>query len=397
MRHWMTAARLAAAGLVVAGGAVAWFLMQGRPRADAQELAAHARRAIAARRWSEAERWIDQLAKLDLPPSAEAVLRADLHSGRGQPDDALRALAGIADDDPAAAQARLMAGQIELRRDRLRAAEALFRAALRLDPTLVQAQRELIFIYGMQARRAELHAQFRALAELLPLSFDDMMLWTLSLEDIWINTGVQADLERYVAADPDDRHSRRALAEVLFRSGKLDEAEAALRPLPADDADARALRVLLALGRSRLDEAEALLAGGPADHAVLARLRGQVALRRNDATGAVAAYRVAANLEPTSQEAVQGLTLALRRLGGADAELARWQAQSDRIRRLANLLERCRTSAGRADRMLPRSLARACEDLGRIDEARGWYRVALGSDPIDPELQRALARLRGKP
>ena len=65
-----------------------------------------------------------------------------------------------------AAQARMLAGQTELRRDRVRLAEELFHAALALDPRLVQAHRELIYIYGMQLRRRELSREFMALSKL---------------------------------------------------------------------------------------------------------------------------------------------------------------------------------------------------------------------------------------
>ena len=49
---------------------------------------------------------------------------------------------------PLAARARLLAGQAELRRSRVRHAEEWLIAATRLDPRLVQAHRELIYIYA---------------------------------------------------------------------------------------------------------------------------------------------------------------------------------------------------------------------------------------------------------
>ncbi len=38
-------------------------------------------------------------------------------------------------------------------------------------------------------------------------------------------------------------------------------------------------------------------------------------------------------------------------------------------------------------------LGRACEAAGLFDEARGWYLLAIGRDPLDAESQQALRRL----
>ena len=95
-------------------------------------------------------------------------MRAQYAAARQEPDAALADLPRVPDDHLAAAKARLLAGQIELRRDRVRRAEEWFLEAIRLDSRLVQAHRELIYIYGMQLRRAELSAQFLALSQPRP-------------------------------------------------------------------------------------------------------------------------------------------------------------------------------------------------------------------------------------
>src|SRR5258707_15547358 len=99
----------------------------------------------------------------------------------------------------------------------------------------------------MQARREDPNAQFRALAELEPLPFDDVLLWTASLEDNWINDTIRSQLESYIAADPEDRVSRLALAAVLIRAGQFDESESLLSALPESDDDARVLWARVAL------------------------------------------------------------------------------------------------------------------------------------------------------
>ncbi len=97
---------------------------------------------------------LGDLAKLREPTPLDWFLRGQVAVARGQIDDALGHLAHVPDDHYMAAQARLLAGQTELRRNRVRLAEQLFKAALELDPRLIQAHRELIYIYGMQLRRA---------------------------------------------------------------------------------------------------------------------------------------------------------------------------------------------------------------------------------------------------
>src|SRR5262249_29243344 len=153
------------------------------------------------------------------------------------------------------------------------------------------AIRELIFLSAMQARRAELATQFRALAELEPLGYDDVFLWMNSFENLWVNVTIESHLERFLAADRDDRLSRLALAAVRVRYNQLDEGESLLWILPESDPDARVLRARIALGRMRLDEAQTLLEGGPREHIGLALLRGQFAVRTKNPKSAAASFR----------------------------------------------------------------------------------------------------------
>ena len=104
------------------------------------------------------------LAQLRQPTPQDWMLRAQVSLARERIDEALTALASIPDDHRLAPQARLRAGQIELRRHRARVAEQLFREAIRLDPGLAAAHRELIYILGYQLRRDDLVAEFRASA-----------------------------------------------------------------------------------------------------------------------------------------------------------------------------------------------------------------------------------------
>ncbi len=381
----------AVAGAVFAG----WLMSRQSDPSQSQRLELQARLALRSHRLAEAQERLDQLAAIRQPTSEDRMLLAELASAQKREEHALSQLSAIPDSDPVAPRARVLTGQIERKQNRLKPAEQEFLNALKLDPELDSARRGLIFLYGMQSRRTELDAQFQILARRGDLSFQDMLVWTLALEDIWINTGVQADLERYVAADPDDRYSRLALADVLLRSGQLDASDSVISGLSESDPDALAIRARLAWNRSDLAAVTSHLEQAPRDHAGLARLRGQLAIRLDQPEEAIDAFRTAIQLEPSSQEALQGLALALRRTG-AQQEADVISGRAERQRALTSLLELCRSEKTRDDPTLPLRLAAACEAIGRDDIARGWYRAALAKDPTNAQLQRDLHRLRQK-
>jgi tetratricopeptide (TPR) repeat protein len=365
-----------------------------RAHSDPAELAAETRLALRDRNWDRAEERLARLAQRRPPTADDMVLRAELELGRGRPDQAIGLLTGIPESDPHAASARLVAGQIEKSRDRARGMEALFREAIRLDPKLAAARRELIFLYGMQARRADLNAQYRALAELEPLGYDDVFLWMNSFENRWINDLIRSHLERYLAADPGDRSSRLALAGVLVRYNDLEGAEALLRPLPDADPDARVLRARIALSRMRMDEVRSIMNRGPTEHVDLALLRGQFAVRLKELATAAREFRIALRLDPTCREALEGLSAVLKQLGdreGADSA----QRQAELWRRLTNLLQMAHVQHIR-DKALFTQLGETCESLGQFPEARAWYRLALDQDPLDPAVQKSLYRVRDR-
>ncbi|MFO0890295.1 MAG: tetratricopeptide repeat protein [Isosphaeraceae bacterium] len=352
--------------------------------------------AMARKDWPRAQRLLDRLTQIGLPDRDLVALKAELELGRGQPERAIQILLAVPDSEPHAAACRQVAGQIERRRDRLRPAEAHFLDALRLNGRLLPARRELILIYGMQARRRELNEQFRALGDIEPLKYDDVLLWTASLEDIWNNDTIEGDLRRYLAADPDDQASRRALATVLLRAGRLEEAAPHVERLPEGDVEGSLLKAQLAMSRGDLDQVRSLAAGGPRKHVGFAKLRGMLAARSGALDDAIEEYRAALALDPTDREANQGLSLALRQAGKrqeADA-LAK---KADLWRSLSGLLVKARGPQGRQDRELLRQLGETCKSLGRDAEAVAWFRLVLVLDPLDEAAQRAIYRLTNRP
>ena len=290
-------------GVLVLAGVVLVVVVAVRWRLDADPNRAFlsADAAFKAGRHAEADAALNRLERLRRPTSVNRLLRAEVAQGLKQPDRALAELAAIPDDDVVAPLARLRAGQIEIRRGRTRPAEAALRASLDLFPRGVQPRKELVYIYNIQHRQAELDATLAELLELDSLDFAYILHWTKTRNTVWNPNGDLPALEKFVAADAEDRWSRLALAEALRRLDRLDEADRMLAPLPASDPEARVERVQLAMDRGDFAAAEALLAGGPDDHPGLARLRGQLALQRREGEAAARQFRIAVAADPTDR------------------------------------------------------------------------------------------------
>ncbi|QDV34821.1 tetratricopeptide repeat protein [Tautonia plasticadhaerens] len=388
LARWAGAALLG--GLLILVAVAAWRHVRERGRPSS--VRSRAEVALRSGRIAEAEAAMGRLAELRAPTAEDWVLRAEIALADDRPEESIAALCRIPDGHPMAPEARKLAGQIELREGRVRRAEEYLREAIELDPNRFQARRELVYIYGMQLRREEIDEQFRALEPHVPLSSKDAFLWGLSRSTAWEGSELSETLRKFIAADPQDHKSRLALSDTLAGLGRLDEAEEALDPLPADSPEVRERRAALAIERGDIPEAERLLADAPEDHAGMARLRGTLALRRRDAEAALRHFRAAEALEPDHRETIFGLARAYTLAG--DLERARpYQEMARTYEDFSTLLQFAATPDGQADPELPLKLGRAAEELGRLAEARTWYRLRLERDPFDREAQQALYRL----
>jgi hypothetical protein len=347
---------------------------------------------LRAGRIDEAEAAALSLSRLRVPTPGDRTLRAQVDVARKRPDDALSELSRVPDEHPAATQARLLAGQIELRRNRVRIAERYLREAVRLDPKQVMAHRELIYIYGYQLRRRELDAEFRALAGLTDLTFDNVFHWCLLKNSKWEPGEAAETLASFAEADPEDRWSRLALAENYRLMGLTDDAEKAISTLPEIDAQARAIRVMLALDRHQDEQAQAMLAAGDELDPTLARLRGKLALARHDGPAAARFFRIAMADDPENRDALFGLINGLS-ITGDDAAATPLRETAKRLELLNTLIQQAASSQGRNSPRLLQELGDACAALGHNAEARAWYKVAIARNPLDTEAQQALFRL----
>jgi tetratricopeptide (TPR) repeat protein len=359
--------------------------------ADPERLWNQAREAWSNGRLEEAESVLARLAGRRPATVAERLLRAQVARKQGRTSFALTVLDGVAENDPEAARIWSARGLIEFERNRGRAAEAALLRAISLNPQLAEPRRGLIDLYTIEGRPGDLAAQFRALAKVGALEFDDLYLWTLGRRQDVGPADIAAKLENMLENDPDDDAARLALAENLRRLGRLDDAENALAPLPASDPQRLAATARILLDRGQVDRAQAVLASGPADHPALAQLRGRLALSQGD-QAAEGHYRAALAASPSDRDALFGLGQALRLLGKPD--LARTYLEAARNRdHLDWLIQNARSLARRDDPQVLREIGDACRSVRRLPEARAWYRLALARDPLATDVQKSLFEL----
>lgn len=379
--------------MAVAVLGIFWFVRTSR---DPARLWNKAREAASVRDWKTTATALMRLAGLQTLTGEQGILLAESYQWLDRTDDALAALRAVPAGDPLAARARLLAGQVELRRRHLPAAEALLLEALEIDDSLIQARRELIYIYGVQLRRHELDAQFRAIAEVLTLNLDEVFLWSLSRSIRWGPTEAAADMRLFLKADPSDRWSRLALADNLFALNDLDEALKVLAVLPENDPEALARRAEIALAQDGRQAAAELLAKGSPDYPALAKIRGRLALLQRDGPEAVRQFRIARDDFPQDREALTGLSTALR-LTGQTTEADKALAAARKLDRIAALLEKISSMDGREDLGLWVEIAQAYQAAGIDSKARAWLRLALSRKPDDLQVRQALLQLESPP
>ncbi len=389
IRKWRSLGRAAAIAMVILAAAVVWL----RARLNPQRLWDEAQNALKSGDLATARAKLVWIGRLRAPTDFDWSLRAQIAIASDQPDEALTALSHIPEGDPLAAQAFLLAGRIERQRNRIPAAEAQFRKALACDPGLIGAHKELIYILDMQLRRREVNAEFKALSRLTPLSHRELLAWALTHFSVWVLDSVE-QLEAFIQADPNDRYSRLSLATAFLNSpGMQGRVESTLEPLPRSDPLAAALRIELKLKQGRVDEAVKWLENTPGDDRQLARIRGRVALMRRDHKAAIRYFQDALTEEPYDRVSFTELGRALL-LSGDRSSAEKYLARARHLDDLYNLVNWVRRPDQENQPSDLTQFGRTCEAAGLFDEARGWYLLAIGRDPLNTEAQQALQRLR---
>ena len=212
-------------------------------------------------------------------------------------------------------------------------------------------------------------------------------------------------LEPVVRQNSHDLHSAIALGLAMVRNGELDRGLDLLRPTverhPENPVAWEAWLTGLDDG-GRIDELGAALDRIPPALAAdprFARFRGRVAQERHDWRAAAGEYRRSLRHDPHDAKLRYRLALALRQVGAsAEAEpLERdhraYQAALIEARPLYEEANAIKTLGVEPHPELYRRLADHRERMGRRDEARAWYRLALHDRPNDQVSRAAIQRL----
>lgn len=392
-RHGWAAAIASALGFTAIVGIVWWWYVGSGSEPPVDRLRRQAQMLMQVHDLESARPIIARLNGRSTVGDEDRLLLGVLRKEEGRLDDAESALAPIGDDSSQAALTYLARGQIDRERYRMADAERDFKRALEIDPNLIAARYELIYLYGMELRRPELHEQFREVARRRALPFRDVFLWCLTRRVDWDPQGSYAELSKYLAADPDDRQARLALADSFRLLTRFDEGLETLAKLPDDDPEARVLRARILLDQGDQLGAEAIFDAGPADDPGLARFRGRLALARRDWNAAIEQFRIGLEADPSDRDALFGLGQALNQLGRPDEARPYLKSAAD-YDLVASLMTKAALDSAKDDTQLIRSLGAAFETIGRRDEARAWYRLLIDRDPLDQDAQQALYRLR---
>jgi predicted Zn-dependent protease len=349
--------------------------------------------ALASKDFEQANHIFGQIRRV-APPKDERVLlsEARLNIALNREARAHEILEKIPDSSPFAPMSRQLDGQVYLRSNRLVDAEKQLKEAVRLDPGNVSALRELIYIYGLQLRRQELRQVFEQLAKVAPMGFDNVFHWCLTRGNDWEPDEIVEDMTRFLAADPNDRWSRIALARSLKRLVRLDEAEQALNPLPEDDPDAAAIRAQIALDRNDTEKALAILSKSSQKHFDLAIMRAQMALAGGNFEESTREFQTAISIDPDNRDAVVGLARSLAAQGKKE-EAKLWQERATNLDKLASIIQEAAKPNAAQVEDLPKRLAQACEAVGHMLEARAWWGLLAAKNPLDSEPQQAIYRI----
>ena len=113
-------------------------------------------------------------------------------------------------------------------------------------------------------------------------------------------------------------------------------------------------------------------------------------MQAGDTRAASVFFRIALGQDPRDRDAIHGLGVALQRIG--DPQAREYLLIAARYDQLKREIVRCGNSQKIELEVFAR-LGEICESLGRPDQARVWYQVAIGEDPLDARAQQALNRL----
>lgn len=307
----------------------------------------------------------------------------------------------IPDTERMAAGVRVAEGDAWYNLHRAARADDCWSRALKLDPENKEARNRLISLCAIQLRRASWRSLLWELYDRDQAGIDEMIQLMVSDHSYWDLNQALGMLRVYVASDPDDAASRRALATYMLRAGRVQDAEHLLATLwqrEPQELETWSILTECQLVNADISRSRDLLAQAPHNAPEDFRywkLQGTFALLENRFADAVANFRQALVQAPYDLELRQKLSQALRSNGDPDSS----QRHSTIAAMLAKIERLCHTLHNKQpwDVDEVRQMVDLCEQLRLIEEGRGWIRVGLSRDPEDTYLLAAHSRLAELP
>jgi thioredoxin-like negative regulator of GroEL len=360
-----------------------------------------ARQFAATNRFVEAETSLRRLLARQPNRTDARLLLGKLAHDRNDWATVAAAFRGVSDSDPMAGAIRVAEGDAWLKLNRAVLAEDCWSRAYHLSPEDPQPRLRLIYLYGMQLRREPWTELLWELYDRNQAGMREMIQLMIAGHVVWEAEEAVREVRRFAASDPDDFHSRRAVAEYLLLAGQIPEAirelESLLQAHP-NNVEARLAMVECHVARADNENARKCLGQMPesaqADYRFW-KSQGSLALLDQRFDDSVSDFAKALAQAPFDRELHHKIAQSLRPVGDFDSaeRHAQIAGKLAKIHRLCHSLHHERTSS--MANIL--HLVQLCEELELIEEARGWIMVGLEIDPRDTDLLAAQNRLSELP
>ena len=404
--------RIFATVSVVAGLSVVWLVWGRRGPAPSLD---RLRMASGANDWSVVRSEGRGYLRQHSDDVEAIVLVARAEAAEKKFDRALELLSQVPASSTWSAEARLREGEVLRLSFRGVAAERSFRQAMEQAAATVTPQRVsdaarlgLIQLCATEARNDEARQLIWELYRTSPQPVAVLeLLGRLDVEGADPHESI-AELEKFLARDPDDFEARRALAQHYLVLGRSREARSLAeqcvrsnrQSLPAWQ---NLFSCLTDIGdHAALDESIERPPEPARETAWYWFFRGIAAEHRGQLEAAEDAFRSALLRDPFDQRTHYRLARVLIECGKDSSESEKHIGRSEQLNiargRLREFYRQVILSNQRATgptSELCFQMGTAYEALGILEGAEAWYRESLKRNPANAEVQQALARLNG--
>lgn len=375
-----------------------WLPGLGRVQVAADLLQA-AETAIQENHLDEARQKLDECLQFDPENALAKVYRGQLFREAGDIDSARQMWQSISThDDKTLALAEYLQGTVAMELGEVAASRDRFLEANRLDPTHLAARARLVEVYRMLRKSKELLSVLNELANLRPLTLQELVLRTVPQRSGYPPDESIRTLKLALRTSPNDQDLHFALSESLREKSAFQEAIESLQAIENSVLQDHALRsqlILAHLEAGNLQTAMQLCETVPAtvsgDHHLTAAC-GQVAYAAGLWSHAARALRDVVRDDVNHRLHCFQLGRSLERLGfSAAAEaLSERAVVLDELERLCLRISREQATPTPQAVPLIRQIVKLLFTLRREQEAIDWCLVGLRLAPRDVDLRAKL-------